>query len=116
MYTIPLLPKPNQQFAIVLDEIEWGLHIRVAQNTLIVSVYKDGELIIDSVRPGAFNFLLPYTYQYTDSGNFIFATSNDEYPDYTKFGVTHFLIYVSKEELKGYKKVNYTYTVNNHGG
>ncbi len=42
--------------------------------------------------------LIPY--QYLESGNFIFVTENDELPDYTKFGVTQFLLYVTQDELE----------------
>ena len=35
-----------------------------------------------------------------ENGNFILQTSNYEYPDYTMFGVTQYLIFATQAEIE----------------
>ena len=41
--------------------------------------------------------LLPYRYQ--ERGNFLLLTNEGDLPDFTQFGVTQFLVYLTAAEL-----------------
>lgn len=97
MIEITLSAVPNQSFSIRLDDHLYDIRLRAAKNIMAVDIVRDGVLIETGTRAEAGFPLIPYRYQ--ESGNFIISTENDEYPDYTKFGISQTLIYVSEAEL-----------------
>lgn len=52
----------------------------------------------------SYAFLIPY--RYLENGNFVLLTANEEYPDYTQFGITQLLIYLPQAELGTYREQN----------
>lgn len=97
MIEIALSAIPNQSFSIRLDDHLYDIRLRAAKNIMAVDIVRDGVLIETGIRAEAGFPLIPYQYQ--ESGNFIIVTENDEYPDYTKFGITQTLVYVTIAEL-----------------
>lgn len=98
MIEIPLSAIPNQKLSIQLDNQFYDITIKEANKIMVVTVVRNGTTIIDSVRVVAGTPILPY--EYLELGNFIFLTSNEEYPYYTKFGVDQSLIFASQAELE----------------
>ncbi len=94
---ISLSPIPNQSFTIRLEDHEYNIRLHVAKTIMAVDIIRDGEPLQLGIRAEAQTFLLPYHYQ--TIGNFIIATFNGDYPEYTKFGNTQFLFYFTSTEL-----------------
>jgi hypothetical protein len=65
---------------------------------MTVTIIRDNILIISNVRAVPQSPLIPY--QYLEAGNFIVTTDNDEYPIYTQFGITQYLVYLTQSELE----------------
>lgn len=97
MQVIPLQPIPNQQFTIVLDNNRWDIGVKLTDGTISVTLSLNNALVAENLRAVAFGRIIPAQYQ--EAGNFGIATQNGEIPDYTKFGVTQYLVYISAAEL-----------------
>jgi hypothetical protein len=105
MIIIPLQAIPNQSLTIQLDNNNWDIDVRSCDTnpqtagTAIVafSFTLNGTVIISGQR-GITNWPL-IAYEYLQNGNFFMITENDDYPDYTQFGITQYLIYASQAEL-----------------
>lgn len=104
IYQIDLNPSyANQEFDVQIDGVEKDIHIklRTAYDVTLMSVTVDGELlgipfICFPNRP-----VLPYPYMVEKlGGNFIFATENDDYPNYRNFGTSCLLYFVMQDYLQ----------------
>lgn len=97
METVSIQAIPNQTLTIVLNQIRWDMTIKSTNGTVSVSITKDGVLLIENARATAGMRIIPAKYQ--EDGNFAIITTNNEIPDYTKFGITQSLVYVTQDEL-----------------
>ena len=97
MQDIGLAALPNQNFFVQLDGSAYAITIRQASGCVVASVLRDDVLIIDGARVVTGTPLLPYRYE--EQGNFILTTQGDALPDYTQFGVTQFLTYLTTDDL-----------------
>jgi hypothetical protein len=97
MQTLPIQAIANQQFSTVLDNNRWNISIRSTNGTVSVSMTRNDVLIIENLRAVSGMRIIPAQYQ--EAGNFALITQSGEIPDYTKFGVTQTLIYLSAAEL-----------------
>lgn len=107
MIVIPITNIPNQSLSIPLDDNNYEIRIHCCNDNfelgtsiMAVDIFKNDEAIVLGMRAQCGTPLLPFPYMQTD-GNFIFVTSNDEYPNWRLFGVNQYLIYVSRTELQG---------------
>lgn len=96
---IPIQALPNQAFSIPLDGNQWDFTIRTANGTIAVTLVRNGTMIIENMRAVAGMKIIPSIYE--EAGNFSFITQNFQVPDYTQFGTTQQLIYISADELTG---------------
>ncbi len=96
MIEISLIQHPNQTFPVILEGVRYDLTLKDCGNFMVIDIVRDDIVIIQGQR------LLPYTplipYKYLANGNLIFATENNELPDWNKFGVTQQLFYLTSEE------------------
>lgn len=97
MQQIPIQALPNQAFSIPLDDNQWDFTIRTANGTIAVTLVRNGTMIIENMRAVAGMKIIPSIYE--EAGNFAFITQNFQVPDYTQFGTTQQLIYISADEL-----------------
>jgi len=110
MIEIPLASVPNQTFSIVLDErlyeialyaIDTGNIVldgaTVPNTVMAVDITRDGVVIMTGMRVMPDYPMIPY--RYLEAGNFVFITSEGDYPDYLQFGITQTMIYLSEAEL-----------------
>jgi hypothetical protein len=107
MIELTLSNIPNQSFSIQLDghQYDWVVRSINANNMLnvgimAVDIMRDNIPLVTGARATPLFPLLPYRYLENNDGNFIFVTLNGQYPDYTQFGITQALIYVSQTELE----------------
>lgn len=97
MQQVPIQAIPNQAFSIVLDKNTWEFVIKSTNGVMSVSLTRNGELIIDSLRAVSGMRIIPSKYE--EAGNFVFYTQNFELPDYSKFNISQILVYFSAAEL-----------------
>lgn len=98
MQSIPIIAVPSQALSIQLDNLRYDIRIKSMDGIMAVDIVRSETPIVLGMRAVSGYFLIPY--KYLESGNFIFITANEEYPDYTQFGITQFLIYFSQSELE----------------
>jgi len=97
---IPLQQLPNQNFTITFDNVRYDITLRTIESGMMFStVIRDGITLIQNTRCMPITGILPYRYLEAGYGNFYWDT-NLEYPDYTKFGTTHFLLFMTGAELE----------------
>jgi len=99
MKTIDIAKNPNQQIGTTIDGVNYTLSFRTtARGMLLADISVDGVLLISGVRCAANALLIPYPHM-TYGGNFFWLCTDAEYPDYTKFGDSHFLLYLTDAEI-----------------
>jgi hypothetical protein len=98
MLIVPLAAIPNQSFNIFLDNNEWDFTIYTVGNVMAADVVLNGAIILLGQRLTPVTPVIPY--RYLENGNFLFITENFDYPDYTMFGASQNLFYVSPTELE----------------
>lgn len=101
MIDVGLAALPNQSLSIQLDELFYLIDLRDVGGTVAATITRDGEVLASGLRITPGTPLLPYRYQ--ESGNFLLTTDADALPDYTQFGVTQFLVYLTDAELAAYR-------------
>jgi len=101
MIEIALQTLPNQSFTIQLENKLYDIAIKVVQNTMVVSLTRNNEIILSNMRVVAGQPVIPY--KYLENGNFIFLTDDEELPFYTQFGISQRLLYVTIAELEGFR-------------
>lgn len=99
MFNIPLAAVPNQSLSVTLSSNQYDLRIHDCGNGVMsIDLSINEVIILLGIR------LIPnypvIVSEYAQNGNFILQTANDEYPDYTRFGVDQFLIYANPTELE----------------
>lgn len=98
MQQINIAAVANQNFSVQLNNILYNLTIKLTVNVMSVSISRNGSVVQSGARAVSGFPLIPYHYQ--EDGNFIITTENNDYPDYSKFGISQFLIYASQDELE----------------
>lgn len=101
MIDVGLAAVPNQALSVQLDDRAYTVGIHAANGAYAATVTRDGEAVVTGQRITPGTPLLPYRYQ--ESGNFLLTVENDALPDYTQFGVTQFLVYLTADELAAYR-------------
>lgn len=100
MFQVPLSPLPNQTIAFNVDGAYWQLHIYQAVTQVYADVSRNGTPLITGVRCFSGIGLLPYKHLHLPNfGNFIF----DSDVDWTKFGISTSLYYLTLPELTAYQ-------------
>jgi hypothetical protein len=115
MINIPLQAIPGQSLSIQLDGNNYDIRLHSCNNTpqtpgtaiMTVSIARNGISIVDNVRPVAGFPIIGYPY--LENGNFVIISNNDDYPDYTQFGITQFLIFASQAELEAIANGSFQY-------
>ena len=98
MIQINLLKEPNQSFKFQVGGELYDIAIRTTRDATFISIGRDGVELFNS------HILIPnqsirrYNYLVT-GGNFVLSTQNNNLPDYTKFGDSQFLYYLTLDEL-----------------
>lgn len=96
MIEIKLLAVPNQSISITIDGIVFGIVLKTTSIT-VADIYIDEVLKIAGVKCRPNLAIVPY--EYLINGNFYFVVEGEELPDYTKFGISQSLVYLTKAEI-----------------
>lgn len=97
MQIIPLQAIANQTLTIQVDDNQWVIGVRDANGNIAVSLFLNGAAVVENARAVSGMRIIQSKYQ--EAGNFVISTQNQEIPDFTKFGVTQFLLYFSQAEV-----------------
>lgn len=97
MIDIPLAAVANQTLTIQLDDHFYAISLHA--EPVSVSIDRDDVTVIQGARICPGTPLLPYRHE--ESGNFVLIVPDDGLPDFTQFGVTQFLVYLSQDEVNG---------------
>lgn len=98
MNYLDIQPLANQSFTVNLDESLYDFNITATNGVMSVTISRDNIELVTNIRMCAGTPLLPYTYLM--QGNFFLLTENDDYPDYTQFGNTQQLLYLTLAEVE----------------
>ena len=98
MNEIPLQAIPNQTLSIILDNDQYDIRIEATNNIMSFDIFRNNVAIVTGQRAVAGFPIIPY--RYLEKGNFVLLTMNDDYPDYTLFGVSQYLIFTSQSEIE----------------
>lgn len=94
---VPLQALPNQSLQIPLDSNQWDISLKAANGFIAATFTLNGVIVQENVHLVSQQMILQYDYE--ENGNFALITQNDEIPDYTQFGITQQLTYLSQAEL-----------------
>lgn len=86
---------------VVLDGNQWGIELRECNGAVGVSLTLNGVPVVSNARAAAGAPII--TSRYSEAGNFTILCQNFAIPDYTQFGVSQFLVYLSPAELAAYR-------------
>lgn len=99
MQQIPLTKTPQQNFTVTLNDTDFEISLRTADDIMLISISAGGVELIKNVKCFPEQPILQFPYL-QKNGDFWFKTVNGIYPFWTDFDVTTFLFYLSPEELK----------------
>ena len=98
MYTIDLLKTPNQELSYIVGNRNFVVQLRTIQELTFASIFLDGEPLVYSQLCTPNNFINLYRY-ISVGGKFYFKCTDNEYPNYKKFGESHQLLFYTEDEL-----------------
>lgn len=101
MIDVSLAAVPNQTLSIDLDSSAYEITIHDANGAAACTIVRDGTTLVSGMRLTTGVPVIPY--RYLETGNFIFTTQGDALPDFTQYGVTQFLTYLSAAELAAFR-------------
>lgn len=109
MIEINLSNESNQSFDYITENAKYTLTLRSTQYGVYVDVAVDDKLKITRVKALINTKLIPFTSIVNiNDGNFLILGDPDSEIDSEKFNKTQFLVYLNKEQLKGFANANRT--------
>lgn len=104
MRNIPIIILPNQSFTTTINEVRYDVQLRDNDGFMTYDIsINEGEPYTGN-RFVIGQLMLPYKYMEVD-GNFILDTPVEQEPDYTQFGGTQNLYWLTAEEAEVFRSV-----------
>jgi len=100
MQTLALAPVPNQEFTTTLDGNLYDIAVYVAAGTMCYDISVNGTPLLTGQRITPGFFLIAYGAYEGQTGNLMLLTNNFALPDYTLFGTSQTLIYMTLAEIE----------------
>lgn len=94
---------PNQKFSINTDSGSIDVELRTIENMTLMSVSKSGEKIVSSIKVAPNVLIMGYKYLQEQYGDFIFSTTDNEYPYFKNFNNANKLYWLNYEEIQELK-------------
>lgn len=98
MHNITLSQIPNQEIVFVVENKAFTIQLRTIQELTFATIFLDGEPLLYSQLCIPNSFINLYRY-ISAGGKFYFRCTDNEYPNYTKFGDTQQLLFYTEDEL-----------------
>lgn len=102
MQSISLDAIPSQSLIVPLGGNNYSIKIYSIDGHTSYDLSINSELIIEGFKLVNDVLLLPYPYQEVN-GNLLLSLTDDEIPDYKRFGFSQFLYYLDAEETAVYR-------------
>jgi len=99
MQTLAISAVPNQTFSTTLDDNRYDFGIFQANGVMCCNIAVNEVQILSGQRITNGTFLIPFLDLQGQNGNFLLLTQNEALPDFTQFGSTQTLIYMSYDEI-----------------
>jgi hypothetical protein len=100
MNIVPLATNvPNQSLSVRAGGQQYDLRLHDCGNGVMSIDVTINEVVTLTGTRLVGNYPI-FVSEYMENGNFILQTSNEEYPDYTRFGVDQYLVYASQAEIE----------------
>lgn len=93
----------NQSFTFKAGEKIVEIELRTVDNITLMSMKYNGNNVVNSIKVAPNVLLLGYKYLQEQYGDFIFTTTDDEYPYYKNFNNANKLYWLNYEEVQQYK-------------
>lgn len=97
---------PNQKFSFNTDNGTVEIELRTVDNITLMSVSANGNNIVSSIKVAPNVLLLSYKYLQEQYGDFIFTTTDKEYPYYKNFNNANKLYWLNYNEVQEFKNGN----------
>lgn len=94
---------PNQKFSINTDTGSIDIKLRTIEGITLMTVSKNGEYIVNSIKVAPNVLLMGYKHLQEQYGDFIFTTTDNEYPYFENFNNANKLYWLNYEEVKEFK-------------
>jgi hypothetical protein len=104
MQQIDIANIPNQSFSASLDGNTFDFTIKETNGVMAMDLIINNITVLLGARLVSGAWIIPYAY--LENGNFLISTLNDDYPYYTEFGISQFLLYASPTELMALRATN----------
>ncbi len=103
MQVIPIQAIPSQTFSYIdSDNNQWSIAIKLVADQVAFSLSLNGQIILENITAVAGIRIIPY--DYLEQGNFVLITQNQQIPDYTQFGTTQQLVFLSKSDILSFRQ------------
>lgn len=100
IYEIPLDKLPSQILGVTVGDAGYILHLRSVNGMVLANVEINGVKAVNGAKCLPNHKILPYPHL-TQGGNFYFYCQDNAYPDYTRFGDDHQLLFLTDDEIAG---------------
>lgn len=97
-YEIPIDKLPSQILGVTLEGAGYFLQLRDVNGLVLADIEVNGTKVISGAKCLPNQKIMPYGHL-TAGGNFYFYCQDNEYPDYTKFGADHRLLFLTDAEI-----------------
>ncbi len=102
MQTVPIQAIPQQTFTYIdPSNNTWSIGIRNVAMQMAFTFSLNGKLLIQNICAVAGYRIIPY--DYLENGNFVLITQNFQLPDYTQFGTTQTLVFLSEADILAFR-------------
>lgn len=103
MQEIPIQAIPSQTFSYIdPDNNQWNVSIKLVSEQIAFSFTLNGTILIENITAVAGIRIIPY--DYLELGNFVIITQAQQVPDYTQFGSTQQLVFLSNADILGFRQ------------
>lgn len=96
---IDLQQIPNQSLSIILEQRRYDIRLVQCAEVMAIDIQRDGNYVVQGMRCFPGTLLFPYEYLEDYSGNFMFTTIDDAFPNYQQIGISQNLWYFTNDEL-----------------
>ena len=93
----------NQIFNFQTDNAMVEIELRTVDNITLMSMKSNGNNVVNSIKVVPNVLLLGYRFLQEQYGDFIFSTTDNEYPYYENFNQSNKLYWLSPQEVENYK-------------
>lgn len=97
IHLVPLQPIANQRFASIIQRVRYDITLQYCGGIMAATIDRDGVCVASGSRCVYGRPLAPSSLM--EGGNFLFYTENMEIPNYTKFNTTHWLFFVTADQI-----------------